>query len=104
MEILDKQAFEKAIKTDKLALIDFFASWCMPCKMLSPILESLQSKYEGKINFAKLDIDKEEDIAREYDIYSVPTLLLFKKGEKVGMSIGYKSADELIEFLDSYLD
>lgn len=104
MEILDKQAFEKAIKTDKLALIDFFATWCMPCKMLSPILESLQSKYEGKISFGKVDIDKEEDIAREYDIYSVPSLLFFKKGEKVGMSIGYKSADELTEFLDSYLD
>ena len=100
MEILDKQAFEKAIKTDKLALIDFFASWCMPCKMLSPILESLQSKYEGKISFAKLDIDKEEDIAREYDIYSVPTLLLFKNGKIVGKSVGYRPKAQIAAMLE----
>ena len=104
MEILNKEGFNKAINSGDYVLVDFFATWCMPCKMLAPIVESVAKEYSGKMKFAKVDIDQEEDLAREYDIYSVPSLLLFKDGKKVDMSLGYKSADELKEFLSLYVD
>lgn len=104
MEMMNEKTFKEQIASGEYVLVDFFATWCMPCKMLSPILDNLAEKFAGKVVFGKIDIDKDENVAREYDIYSVPTLLLFKDGKKVDMSIGYKSAEELEQFLTRYVD
>ena len=104
MEVLNSESFKEKINSGDYVLVDFFASWCMPCKMLSPILEALAEEYKGKMQFAKVDIDQEEELAREYDIFSVPSMLLFKDGKKVDMSLGYSSAEELKEFLSMYVD
>ncbi len=74
-----------------LVVVDFFATWCGPCRMLGPIIEELANDYEGKqVTIAKLDVDKVGDIATRYGIYSVPTVLVFKNGELVEKLVGYR--------------
>ncbi len=99
MEILNKDNFNEKISQDKLVLVDFFATWCMPCRMLAPILEELSAKYTD-IDFCKVDIDESMDIAKEYRIFSVPSVLLFKKGEKIDSIIGFNNEETVIEFLE----
>jgi len=97
MEILNEKNFDE--KTSKgYVLVDFFATWCMPCKMLAPILEETSSKFDN-VSFCKLDIDESEEIAKRYRIFSVPSLLLFKDGEKIDSSIGLITAEELENFV-----
>lgn len=99
MEILNKDNFNEKISQDKLVLVDFFATWCMPCRMLAPILEELSNKYTD-IDFCKVDIDESMDIAKEYRIFSVPSVLLFKNGEKIDSIIGFNNEETIIEFLE----
>lgn len=98
MEILNTSNFDSIINKKGYALVDFSASWCMPCKMLKPILEEKQSSFEN-VAFYNLDIDDAEEIARRYRIFSVPTLILFKDGEKIDTSIGLISGEELTNFI-----
>lgn len=88
--------FNEVIKKDKV-LIDFYAEWCGPCKMLSPILEKVSN--DLKVDTYKVNVDEVEDLAREYAIMSIPTLLLFEKGELVNKHIGFMVEEELREFL-----
>lgn len=87
------------VKNSNLAVVDFYADWCGPCGMLSPIVEKLSEQYEN-VNFFKLDIDADMDIAQSYRIVSIPTLLFFKNGELVGQVIGYVPEDELKAEID----
>lgn len=98
MEKLTNENFKSKISDEKLTLVDFSANWCMPCKMFKPIVEELAEKMKD-INVYNVDIDECEEIAREYRIFSVPTLLLFKKGEKIDTSVGLISYEELEEFV-----
>ena len=88
--------FENLIKEGDV-LVDFFATWCGPCKMLSPILEKVSN--DLKVDTYKVNVDEVEDLAREYAIMSIPTLLLFEKGELVNKHIGFMVEEELREFL-----
>ena len=83
------------------ALIDFYASWCGPCKMLAPVLEELSVEYEGKVDIYKIDVDKEERLAEYFDIRSIPTLLAVTNEGKPQRSVGAKSKEQLRELLDS---
>ena len=95
-EILEKD-FNEKVKDGKV-LVDCFATWCGPCKMLSPIIDEL-AKEVTDYSFYKLDVDKNEEIARQYGIMSIPTLLIFENGELKQTLVGFKSKAELSEIL-----
>ena len=90
---LDKENFNDLIK-DKV-LVDFYANWCGPCKMLGPILE----KANGDIKVIKVDVDKFEDLSQQYGVMSIPTLILFDKGKEVKRNIGFISQEQLEKFI-----
>lgn len=82
-----------------VTLVDFYADWCGPCRMLSPILEDIAKEMKGKIQVAKVDIDSEEKIAAEFQISSVPTLILFKNGSEVNRLVGLRNAEAVKNFV-----
>lgn len=98
MEILNKNTFFQKIGSDKLILVDFFATWCMPCRMLAPILEGV-AEANKDIEVCKLDIDESNELAREYRVFSVPTLILFKNGKAVDHLVGLNSVDAINDFI-----
>ena len=98
MIYLEKNNLDELIK-EGTYLVDFYAEWCGPCKMLTPVLENLEDKI--KLNVVKVDIDKFEKLAFEYRIMSVPTLILFKDGEKRKELIGLRDEEELLEVINS---
>ncbi len=98
---IQKPDFEtEVLKSELPVLVDFFATWCGPCRMLGPILEELEPQYEGKIKFVKLDVDEAPDIANQYGVRGVPTLILFKDGAPAKTSVGFLTQDELESFLN----
>lgn len=99
MKELNKKDFtEKVLKAKGKILVDFNADWCGPCRMLKPILEEL-SKRRNDIKIVSINVDKEEELARKYDIYSIPCLILIKDGEVLKKEVGLKSIDELEEII-----
>ncbi len=94
--------FNDLINQNKPTLVDFFATWCGPCKMQSPILEQVKASVGDGANIIKIDIDKNEDLAMRYNVRSVPTLILFKNGETVWRTVGLQQADLLIGKLKEY--
>lgn len=94
---------ELVIDSKTPVLVDFFATWCGPCKMLSPIIEQVADEVERKVVIAKLDIDECMEIAQEYGIMSVPTLVLFKEGAEVTRSIGFRGKPQILDMINSKL-
>ncbi|MFC1810641.1 thioredoxin [Patescibacteria group bacterium] len=94
--------FKDEIK-EGVVLVDFFATWCGPCKMLAPVIEELATEYEGKAKIGKLDVDESSAIAGEFGVQSIPTLILFKDGQEVDKMIGFQSKEVLKERLDKAL-
>lgn len=93
--------FEKVVVGSNIpVLVDFWATWCGPCKMIAPILEDLAPVYDGKLTIAKLDVDSNPQTATKFQIRSIPTLLIFKNGQVVDQIIGYQSKDALKAKLD----
>ncbi|WP_456468292.1 thioredoxin [Archaeoglobus sp.] len=88
MKHLNSEEFKKAIESEKLVVVDFYADWCMPCRYISPVLEKLEKEYDGQAEFYKLNVDENQDVAFEYGIASIPTVLFFRKGKVVGGFIG----------------
>ena len=99
IKINEKEFNEKVLKSDKKVLVDFYADWCGPCKMLGPVIEKLAEEVND-YNFYKINVDNAENIAREYGIMSIPALLIFEDGKLLKNSVGYKSMDELKEYLE----
>ena len=89
--------FEDIIQGNTLVFVDFFATWCGPCKMMHPILEQLKEKMGDDIRILKVDVDKNEALSMQYRIQSVPTLMLFKKGEMVWRQSGAMSLNDLMQ-------
>lgn len=95
--------YEEITNTDKLVLIDFYATWCMPCKMLSPIISEIADEYENNIKVCKVNIDENQDLALKYNIMSVPTIIFLKNGEVVKSNSGFCEKNELINIINTLL-
>ncbi len=92
------------LQAETPVLVDFWAAWCGPCRMVAPVVEELAEEYEGRISFAKLDVDQNPKTAARYSIMSIPTLLIFKKGEPISNIVGFRPKEELKRSLDAVLD
>lgn len=104
-QINDNNFDEYVLKDKKnFILVDFWAEWCSPCKMLSPILEDISQDYENKLIILKLNIDKNPLTAPKYHVRSIPTIILFKQGKLLQTKIGLHSKNEIKQFLKKYLD
>lgn len=102
MKITNTAEFD-AIKENGVVLVDFYADWCGPCKMISPILEELAKEYEGKVSIAKVNVDENGDIAGRYGVMSIPNLVLFKNGEVVKQVVGFQPKNQLQALLNSVI-
>tara|TARA_B100001123_G_C14593385_1_gene742897 strand:- start:158 stop:481 length:324 start_codon:yes stop_codon:yes gene_type:complete len=78
----------EVLDSEQPVVVDFWAEWCMPCRMIAPVLEDMAQDYAGKLKIAKLNVDHVSDVAQKYEVFSIPTLLLFKGGEVVGKQVG----------------
>lgn len=96
--------FKELLEKEGLVLADFFATWCGPCKMMTPVLEELEDELKDVVTIAKIDVDEESDLASEYRISSIPTLVLFKNGKPVDSAIGYRPANFLAEMINKQKD
>jgi thioredoxin 1 len=100
VHIFNDLNFEQdVLKSDGPVLVDFTATWCGPCKMLAPIVEKLADEFEGKVRVGKCDIDDAPGIAAKYGIRSVPTVMVFAKGQKIGQHTGLTNRDKLVQLL-----
>jgi thioredoxin 1 len=87
-----------------VVLVDFFAEWCGPCRMLSPIIDEIAEEMQGKVMFYKVDIDKETHLASDHQVASIPTLLIFKNGKEVHRIVGLRDADAIKKLLDEAIN
>lgn len=97
------ETFNDVIMSDKPVLVDFFATWCQPCKMMHPVLEEVKARLGDKIRIIKVDVDKHRQTAAGYQIQSVPTLMLFRNGEVLYRQSGAMSRNELLALLDPFV-
>ena len=97
------ETFNDIISSDQLVLVDFFATWCQPCKMMHPILEQLKAAVGDKLRIIKVDVDKHNTIAAQYRIQSVPTLMLFRNGEVLYRNSGVMDKAELMALLEPFM-
>lgn len=96
--------FNQFIQEDKPTLVDFFATWCGPCRAQAPILEQVKNRMGDKVNILKVDIDQNQALAQQYNVRSVPTLILFKNGMAVWRTVGVQQEDLLVQKLTDHLE
>jgi len=102
---VDDSNFDEIVLQAKTpVLVDFWAEWCGPCRMVAPVVEELAEEYEGRISFAKMDVDQNPKTASGYGIMSIPTLLIFKDGSPVSNIVGFRPKAELKRSLDAVLE
>ena len=102
-DVNDSDFSEKVENSEKPVLVDFWAEWCMPCKMIAPMVDELAEEYDGQVVFTKLDVDSSPNTATKYGVRSIPTLLIFKDGKPVQQVVGAMPKSALKERIDSAL-
>ncbi len=103
IDLTDQNFIHIVSKTDLPVVVDFWASWCGPCKMMAPVFEQVTNSLEPKARFAKLNTENAQNIAAQYSIRSIPTLIIFKQGQEVARQAGAMDQSSLIQFVQSYL-
>ena len=100
---LTQENFTEAIKSQKPILVDFWASWCGPCRMLSPLIDSLSEEYSAQIDVGKVNVDEQGALAAQFGIVSIPTVILFKDGQETKRIVGVHDADDYRDEIDALL-
>lgn len=101
---VDSKNWEKEVMASQIPVfVDFWAEWCGPCRMVSPVIEELANEYAGKINFVKVNVDENNELASKYNVFSIPTLALFNKGQIVAQQVGAASKGSYKNMIDSAL-
>ena len=103
LEITDSNFEETVLKSDKPVLVDFWAAWCGPCRMVGPIIDELREEYEGKAVVGKVDIDSNQQYAAQFGVRNIPTVLVFKNGELVDRKVGVSSKNDYAQALDNLI-
>lgn len=103
VKTFDGAAFRAAMEEKKMLVVDFWATWCGPCRMLAPVMEKLSDEYAGRAEFVKIDVDENPDLAREYGIMSIPCVMVFKGGALAGKNVGFVPQSAMKEFIDRYI-
>ncbi len=103
LEITDANFEQTVLKSDKPVMVDFWAAWCGPCRMVGPIIEDISKDYEGKAVVGKLDVDANQEFAAKYGVRNIPTVLIFQNGEVVGRQVGVAPKTTYAEALDALL-
>ena len=100
MKVTSENFEQEVLNSNIPVLVDFFATWCGPCKMVSPIVEQIESEMQGKIKVCKIDIDEEKDLAMQYGVMSIPTFIVFKEGKISATAVGMRDKEELITLIE----
>ena len=103
LEITDSNFEETVLKSDKPVMVDFWAAWCGPCRMVGPIIDELSEEYEGKAIIGKVDIDSNQQYAAQFGVRNIPTVLIFKDGELVDRKVGVSSKNDYAAALDALI-
>jgi len=101
--ITNEQWKQEVVNSDKPVFVDFWATWCGPCRIVSPIVEEIAKEYEGKVNFVKVDVDQNRDLASKYNILSIPTLAIFRNGQAVAQAAGAASKESIKAYIDKHI-
>ena len=99
----DEKTFDEAVNGDKPVLVDFWATWCGPCRMLAPVIEEIANEYAGKVKVGKVNVDDERELARRFGIMSIPTLIVMKDGKVVEQAVGARGKADIAAMLERHL-
>ena len=100
---LNESEFNEKVNSSPVAMVDFWATWCGPCKMLAPVIEDIGAKYDGKAVVAKVDVDENQALAAKYGVMRIPTVIFFKDGKEIGRKVGVQPASAYTQTLDANL-
>jgi thioredoxin 1 len=103
VHVSDNTFDDEVLNSDTPVMVDYWAEWCGPCKMIAPILDEIADEYEGKLTIAKLNIDENQETPQKYAVRGIPTLMIFKEGEVAGTKVGALSKSQLSAFIDSVI-
>lgn len=103
MTHFNKKSFEEALTGDKLMVVDFWAAWCGPCRMLAPVIDNLAEQYAGKVIVGKVNVDEEQELAIRYGVMSIPTVIFFRNGKEIDRKVGVMPPEAFVKVLEANL-